>query len=154
MAWNLCWATSLGEKMKSSTEMRKLLSEPGVPTLDQHLLDSASTLRKAAAALHEFKFLCAGAREQNCAQYWLGRLEEAKLLQAQGQHEMAINLAKYISQNHQSSEVISDVYRLVGKWLAESRSSNSRTILEKYLKRAVMSAEDRNHTYNYVRSSR
>ncbi|XP_058227343.1 serine/threonine-protein kinase ATM isoform X4 [Rhododendron vialii] len=196
MAWNLRWASSFGESMKSSTEMRKLLSEPDVPTLDQlswlntdwscilkraqlhmnllepfiafrrvllqilkctdctvqHLLDSASTLRKgsrfsqAAAALHEFKFLCAGAGEQNSALYWLGRLEEAKLLRAQGQHEMAINLAKYISQNHQSSEVISDVYRLVGKWLAESRSSNSRTILEKYLKRAVMFAEDRNHT--------
>ncbi|KAI8543044.1 hypothetical protein RHMOL_Rhmol08G0188500 [Rhododendron molle] len=195
MSWNLPWATSFGESMKSSTEMRKLLSEPDVPTLDQlswlntdwscilkraqlhmnllepfiafrrvlqilkctdctvqHLLDSASTLRKgsrfsqAAAALHEFKFLCAGAGEQNSALYWLGRLEEAKLLRAQGQHEMAINLAKHISQNHQSSEVISDVYRLVGKWLAESRSSNSRTILEKYLKRAVMFAEDRNHT--------
>ncbi|KAE9467383.1 hypothetical protein C3L33_00698, partial [Rhododendron williamsianum] len=159
MSWNLRWATSFGESMKSSTEMRKLLSEPDVPTLDQctdctvqHLLDSASTLRKgsrfsqAAAALHEFKFICAGAGEQNSALYWLGRLEEAKLLRAQGQHEMAINLAKYISQNHQSSEVISDVYRLVGKWLAESRSSNSRTILEKYLKRAVMFAEDRNHT--------
>lgn len=196
MAWDLRWATSFGENMKSSTEMRKLLSEPGFPTPDQlswlntdwscilkraqlhmnllepfiafrrvllqilkctdctvqHLLDSASTLRKgsrfsqAAAALHEFKFLCAGAGEQNSALYWLGRLEEAKLLRAQGQHEMAINLAKYISQNHQSNEVISDVYRLVGKWLAESRSSNSRTILEKYLKRAVMLAEDRNHT--------
>ncbi|KAG5544937.1 hypothetical protein RHGRI_017410 [Rhododendron griersonianum] len=143
MSWNLRWATSLGENVKSGTEMRKLLSEPDVPTLDQHLLDSASTLLKAAAALHEFKFLCAGAGVQNSALYWLGRrLEEAKLLRAQGQHEMAINLAKYISQNHQSSEVILDVYRLVGKWLVESRSSNSRTILEKYLKRAVMFAED------------
>ncbi|KAL6997151.1 non-specific serine,threonine protein kinase [Sarracenia purpurea var. burkii] len=119
----------------------------------QHLLDSASTLRKgsrfsqAAAALHEFKFLCAGSGEQNTTLYWLGRLEEAKLLRAQGQHEMAINLAKYISQNYQSNEVISDVYRLVGKWLAESRSSNSRTILE-YLKHAVMLAEDRKDTNN------
>ncbi|GMQ10316.1 hypothetical protein CsSME_00053368 [Camellia sinensis var. sinensis] len=118
----------------------------------QHLLDSASTLRKgsrfsqAAAALHEFKFLCAGAGEQNTTLYWLGRLEEAKLLRAQGQHEMAVNLAKYISQNYQSSEVVSDVYRLVGKWLAETRSSNSRTILEKYLKRAVILAEDRKDT--------
>ncbi|KAF7136371.1 hypothetical protein RHSIM_Rhsim08G0157900 [Rhododendron simsii] len=121
MAWNLRWR----ENMKSSTEMQKLLSEPDVPTLDQKsssnikvhgLYGAASTLRK---------------------------LEEAKPLRAQGQHEMAINLAKYISQNHQSSEVISDVYRLVGKCIAESRSSNSRTILEKYLKRAVMFTEDR-----------
>ncbi|KAG5562230.1 hypothetical protein RHGRI_005086 [Rhododendron griersonianum] len=160
MAWNLCWATSIGEKMKSNTEMWKLLSEPDVPTLDQHLLDSASTLRKgsrfsqAVAASHEFKFLCAGVGEQNCALYWLGRLEEAKLLRAQSQHKMAINLAKYISQNHQCSEVISNVYRLVRKWLAESRSSNSRTILEKYLKHVVIFAEDHTHTDSYVCSSR
>lgn len=196
MAWDLRWTTSLCENMKSCTEMRKLLSEPIVPTLDQlswlnkdwncilkraqlhmnllepfiafrrallqtlsctdctvqHLLDSASTLRKgsrfsqAAAALHEFKFLCAGVGEQNTTLYWLGRLEEAKLLRAQGQHEMAVNLAKYISKNYQSSEVVSDVYRLVGKWLAETRSSNSRTILEEYLKRAVILAEDRKDT--------
>ncbi|KAF5933201.1 hypothetical protein HYC85_029372 [Camellia sinensis] len=141
MAWDLRWTTSLCENMKSCTEMRKLLSEPVVPTLDQ-----GSRFSQAAAALHEFKFLCAGAGEQNTTLYWLGRLEEAKLLRAQGQHEMAVNLAKYISQNYQSSEVVSDVYRLVGKWLAETRSSNSRTILEKYLKRAVILAEDRKDT--------
>ncbi|XP_059644264.1 serine/threonine-protein kinase ATM [Cornus florida] len=118
----------------------------------QHLLESASTLRKgsrfsqAAAALHEFKFLSAGTVEQHSDLYWLGRLEEAKLLRAQGQIDMAINLAKYISQNYQSSEEASDVYRLVGKWLAETRSSNSRTILEKYLKRSVILAEDHKGT--------
>ncbi|KAA8540818.1 hypothetical protein F0562_024781 [Nyssa sinensis] len=149
MAWDLRWTTSR-EKTKSFTEMRNLLSEPSIPTMDQvqHLLESASTLRKgsrfsqAAAALHEFQFLCTGMGEQQSNLYWLGRLEEAKLLRAQGQIEMAINLAKYISQNYQSSEEASDVYRLVGKWLAETRSSNSRTILEKYLKRAVVLAED------------
>ncbi|GFZ03744.1 serine/threonine-kinase ATM-like protein [Actinidia rufa] len=196
MAWDLRWTSSLCEDMKSYIKMRKLLSEPVVPTLDQmswlnsdwscilkraqlhmnllepfiafrrvllqilnckdctvqHLLDSASNLRKgsrfsqAAAALHEFKFLRAGAGERNTTLYWLGRLEEAKLLRAQGQHEMAINLAKYISQSYKSNEVISDVYRLVGKWLAESRSSNSRTILDQYLKRAVILAEDRKST--------
>lgn len=51
------------------------------------------------------------------------KLEEAKLLRAQGQHELAINLAEYISQNHQLKEEAADVYRLVGKWLAETRSS-------------------------------
>ncbi|XP_065875882.1 serine/threonine-protein kinase ATM isoform X2 [Euphorbia lathyris] len=118
----------------------------------KHLLQSTSTLRKgsrfsqAAAALHEFKFLYAGTDEQHLSSYWLGRLEEAKLLRAQGQHEMAISLAKYISQNCHSNEEVSDVYRLVGKWLAETRSSNSRTILEKYLKPAVSLVEDHKST--------
>ncbi|KAK1363096.1 serine/threonine-protein kinase ATM, partial [Heracleum sosnowskyi] len=114
----------------------------------QHLLESASTLRKgarlsqAAAALHEFKSLSAGKGITQNNLYLIGRIEEAKLLRAQGQHEMAINLAKYISQNYQLNNGASDVYRLVGKWLAETRSSNSRTILEKYLKHAVTLAED------------
>ncbi|KAL3824832.1 hypothetical protein ACJIZ3_020861 [Penstemon smallii] len=113
-----------------------------------HLLESASILRKgsrisqAAAALHEFKFLCSGMGEEYSNLYWLGRLEEAKLLRAQGQHEMAINLADHISQNHRLKAEAPDVFRLVGKWLAETRSSNSRTILEKYLKTAVNLAED------------
>lgn len=51
------------------------------------------------------------------------QLEEAKLLRGQGQHEMAISLAKYVSQNFLSNEESSDVHRLVGKWLAETRSS-------------------------------
>ncbi|KAK1384230.1 hypothetical protein POM88_021965 [Heracleum sosnowskyi] len=90
----------------------------------QHLLESASTLRKgtrlsqAAAALHEFKSLSAGKGITQNNLYLIGRIEEAKLLRAQ------------------------DVYRLVGKWLSETRSSNSRTILEKYLRHAVTLAED------------
>ena len=51
------------------------------------------------------------------------QLEEAKLLRAQSQDGMAISLAKYIIQNYESNEEASDVYRLVGKWLAETRSS-------------------------------
>ena len=51
------------------------------------------------------------------------QLEEAKLLRAQGQHDMAIGLGKYILQNYTDKKDISDVYRLVGKWLAETRSS-------------------------------
>ncbi|XP_057952318.1 serine/threonine-protein kinase ATM [Malania oleifera] len=118
----------------------------------QHLLQSASTLRKgsrysqAAAALHDFKFLYNGMEGKHPTSYVLGRLEEAKLLRAQGQHEMAINLAKYISKNYPLNEEASNVYRLVGKWLAENRSSNSRTILEKYLKHAVSIAEDHKTT--------
>ncbi|KAI3684521.1 hypothetical protein L6452_33745 [Arctium lappa] len=118
----------------------------------QHLLESASILRKgcrfsqAAAALHEFKFLYVGMGGEYSKLYWLGRIEEAKLLRAQGQHEMAINLAKYISESFKSNEEAADVYRLVGKWLAETRSSNSRTILEKYLKNAVNLANDHQAT--------
>lgn len=114
----------------------------------QHLLESASILRKgyrfsqAAAALHEFKFIYIGMGGEHSKIYWHGRVEEAKLLRAQGQHEMAINLAKYISENCKLNEEAADVYRLVGKWLAETRSSNSRTILEKYLKNAVNLAND------------
>ncbi|XP_024634126.2 serine/threonine-protein kinase ATM isoform X1 [Medicago truncatula] len=74
--------------------------------------------------------------------YHVVQIEEAKLFRAQGQNEMAINLGMYISQNYQSNEEVSDVYRLIGKWLAEIRSSNSRTILEKHLKPAVSIAED------------
>jgi len=51
------------------------------------------------------------------------QLEEAKLLRAQGQNVMAINLAMYISQNYRSNEEASDAFRLIGKWLAETRSS-------------------------------
>ncbi|XP_024973398.1 serine/threonine-protein kinase ATM isoform X4 [Cynara cardunculus var. scolymus] len=118
----------------------------------QHLLESASILRKgcrfsqAAAALHEFKFLYIGMGGEDSKLYWLGRIEEAKLLRAQGQHEMAINLAKYISERFKLNEEAADVYRLVGKWLAETRSSNSRTILEKYLKNAVTLANDHQAT--------
>lgn len=53
------------------------------------------------------------------------QLEEAKLLRAQGQHQMAINLAKYILQNYQMNENTPDVFRLIGKWLAETRTSKS-----------------------------
>ncbi|KAK7350621.1 hypothetical protein VNO77_09440 [Canavalia gladiata] len=118
----------------------------------QHLLQSATTLRKgcrfsqAAAALHEFKLLSIETKGQCSSLYWLGRLEEAKLFLAQGQNVTAINLAMYISQNYRSNKEASDVYRLIGKWLAETRSSNSRTILEKYLKPAVSIAKDVNAT--------
>ncbi|CAI9282009.1 unnamed protein product [Lactuca saligna] len=46
--------------------------------------------------------------------YWLGRIEEAKLLRAQGQYEMAINLAKYISQNRKMNEAAADVFGSAG----------------------------------------
>ncbi|PUZ57625.1 hypothetical protein GQ55_5G446600 [Panicum hallii var. hallii] len=109
-----------------------------------HLFQSASALRKglrfslAAAALYELKEHCFhqdGGTMPNT--YFISRLEEAKLLRAQGQHDMAISLGKYILQKHSDKKDISDVYRLVGKWLAETRSSNSRTIIEDYLRPSV-----------------
>ncbi|EOA23378.1 hypothetical protein CARUB_v10016554mg [Capsella rubella] len=114
----------------------------------QHLLQSASLLRKgtryshAAASLHEFKFLCARSDGKQSVPDWLGKLEEAKLLHAQGRHEVSISLASYILHNYQLKEEASDIYRVIGKWLAETRSSNSRTILEKYLRPAVSLAEE------------
>ncbi|WOL02921.1 serine/threonine-protein kinase ATM [Canna indica] len=110
----------------------------------EHLLESASTFRKgsrfslAASSLHELKQLCCQMEQKPTSQiYFLGRLEEAKLLRAQGQHDMAINLGRYILHNYSMEEKMPNVYRLVGKWLAETRSSNSRTILEQYLKHSV-----------------
>ncbi|XP_062191304.1 serine/threonine-protein kinase ATM isoform X2 [Phragmites australis] len=112
--------------------------------LVEHLFQSASALRKglrfslAAAALYELKELCFHRDERTMSYtYFLSRLEEAKLLRAQGQHDMAISLGKYILQKHPDKKEISDVYRLVGKWLAETRSSNSRTIIEDYLRPSV-----------------
>ncbi|BAS69975.1 Os01g0106700 [Oryza sativa Japonica Group] len=112
--------------------------------LREHLFQSASALRKgarfslAAAALYELKELRYHMDHQAMPNsYFLFKLEEAKLLRAQGQHDMAINLGKYILKNHPDKKNVSDVYRLVGKWLAETRSSNSRTIIDDYLRHSV-----------------
>lgn len=161
----MVWLNSDWEWIVKRTELHMNLLEPFIAfrgvllnilsckdSMVQHLLQSASTLRKgsrfsqAAASLHEFKYLVVERREPGSSLYWTGRLEEAKLLRAQGQNEMAISLAKYISENFPLDEKASDVYRLIGKWLAETRSSNSRTILEKYLKHAVSLAADRKST--------
>ncbi|XP_020405742.1 serine/threonine-protein kinase ATM isoform X6 [Zea mays] len=112
--------------------------------LVKHLFQSASALRKglrfslAAAALYELKELCFHRDESTMTNtYLLARLEDAKLLRAQGQHDMAISLGKYILQKLSDKKNLSDVYRLVGKWLAETRSSNSRTIIEDYLRPSI-----------------
>lgn len=139
--------------------------------LIEHLFQSASALRKglrfslAAASLYELKELCCHRDQQTVpSTYFLSKLEEAKLLRAQGQHDMAIGLGKYILKNHTDERDKSDVYRLVGKWLAETRSSNSRTIIEDYLNHSValdkkyMSRQCRTHfhlahyTYNLFKS--
>ncbi|KAH0454660.1 hypothetical protein IEQ34_016584 [Dendrobium chrysotoxum] len=114
----------------------------------EHLLQATATLRKgsrfslATAALHELKLLfCQMEHETKQQTYIRMRLEEAKILKAQGQPDMAINLAKYLLQHHQVEDEASNIYRLIGKWLAETRSSNSRTILEQYLKHSVELSE-------------
>ncbi|XP_048138242.1 serine/threonine-protein kinase ATM isoform X3 [Rhodamnia argentea] len=161
----MVWLNSDWEWIVKRTELHMNLLEPFIAfrgvllnilsckdCMVQHLLQSASTLRKgsrfsqAAASLHEFKYLVVGSGEPGSTLCWTGMLEEAKLLRAQGQNEMAISLAKYVSENFPLDEKASDVYRLIGKWLAETRSSNSRTILEKYLKPAVSLAADRKST--------
>ncbi|CAN6483726.1 unnamed protein product [Victoria cruziana] len=112
-------------------------------TTMEHLLHSASIFRKggryalATAALQEFKVLTAEVEAETQNLCSIGRIEEAKLLRAQGQQDFAINLARYILQHYPSINEPCDVFRLTGKWLAETRSTNSRTILEQYLKRAV-----------------
>ncbi|XP_078431049.1 serine/Threonine-kinase ATM-like protein isoform X2 [Wolffia australiana] len=119
----------------------------------EHLLEAASALRKgfrfslASAAVHEFKSLFGEDESVTSSHIFsLGRIEEAKLLRAQGQHDMAINLARYIVENYQVAEDASNVHRLIGKWLVESRSGSSRTILEKYLKHSVKLSEKNNRT--------
>ncbi|XP_020591737.1 serine/threonine-protein kinase ATM [Phalaenopsis equestris] len=116
--------------------------------LSEHLLKATTTLRKgsrfslATAALHELKSLfCQTENETKQHTYIRMRLEEAKILRAQGQTGMGINLAKYLLQYHQIEDEASNIHRLIGKWLAETRSSNSRTILEQYLKHSVELAE-------------
>ncbi|KAH7658740.1 Non-specific serine/threonine protein kinase protein [Dioscorea alata] len=117
----------------------------------EHLLESACILRKgsqfslAAAALHELKLLFGQSEKLTTSHtYLLGRLEEAKVLRAQGQNEMAISLGRYIIQDYKMDEEASNVHRLIGKWLSETRSSNSRTILDQYLKHAVELTEQSN----------
>ncbi|GLJ18554.1 hypothetical protein SUGI_0330040 [Cryptomeria japonica] len=123
--------------------------------IPEHLLEFATLSRKsgrfsqAATAVHELKLICAKMENQKefstvCP---LGRIEEAKLLRGQGQIDMAINLTKYIILHYDIGDESADVYRLTGKWLAESQSSSSRNILEQYLKPAVEIAEV-NHTIN------
>ncbi|CAJ1975137.1 unnamed protein product [Sphenostylis stenocarpa] len=137
MAWDLRWRTCQDNSTKFSLQKPNFSSEPLTPSIEQ-----GGRFSQAASALQEFKLLSVQNKGQSSSLYWLGRLEEAKLFRAQGQNVTAINLAMYISQNYHSNEEASDAFRLIGKWLAETRSSNSRTILEKYLKPAVSIAED------------
>ncbi|KAI4341398.1 hypothetical protein MLD38_026128 [Melastoma candidum] len=160
-AAQMAWLESDGEEIIKRSQLHMNLLDPFIAfrrvllnilrceeSVELHLLRSVSTLRKgsrlsqAAASLTEFKHLTVESGKQFSSLYWVGRLEEAKLLHAQGQKEMAISLAKFIAENSAMDDIAPDVHRLIGKWLAETRSSSSRTILENYLKPAVSIAEN------------
>jgi len=76
---------------------------------------------------------------------WSWKMEEAKLRWARGEQDTAMYLLKSLTRNleqtqDQTSEVI-DLYPqalgLYGTWLAESKSENPNTIIEKYLEKAA-----------------
>lgn len=121
--------------------------------MPQHLLEFATLARKggrlnqAAAALYELKQCYKemrgsvhdlGAQKMSAA----GKVEEAKILWAQGQHEMAVNLLKYVINHYNVEDDSANVYCLAGKWLAETRSDSSHVILENYLQRSVELSEN------------
>ncbi|KAL2936046.1 Serine/threonine-protein kinase ATM [Bienertia sinuspersici] len=158
MTWDLRWRPLHGS-MNSCGEDRNVFPEPTIPSMDElsgldtqwnyivkqtelhmNLLEPFVAFRKVLLQI----LGCKDCTVQHLlhSSSVLRKLEEAKLLRAQGRQEMAVNLAKYIAEENQSNQEASDVHRLVGKWLAETRSSNSRTILEKYLKRAVTFADE------------
>ncbi|KAJ7559328.1 hypothetical protein O6H91_04G079500 [Diphasiastrum complanatum] len=132
--------------------------------LTSHLLQFATLARKAgrlnqaATAAHQLKFLSqektALVKDSNVGSSQLEhknlrwctalQLQEAKILWAQGQHEMAVNLAKYILQSCDIERDSAAVHCLTGKWLAETRSASSHTILEGYLQKAVEVAKETN----------
>ncbi|CAM6085267.1 unnamed protein product [Calypogeia fissa] len=123
--------------------------------IPQHLLQFGSFCRKAGrlnhagTAIHELKSICSetfGASDAKIhhivqpisSRYCVaGRVEEAKILWAEGHQEMAVNLAKYVLQLKNDATDSALLLCLTGKWLAETRSSSSRVILDSYLMQAV-----------------
>ncbi|KAG0604904.1 hypothetical protein M758_9G018000 [Ceratodon purpureus] len=116
--------------------------------LPRHLLEFSTLARKAgrrnqaADSIHELKLILSGSSEQS--ETSLGnllsaaRVEEAKILWAQDQQEMAVNLMKYILQHSNVEAGESAVLHcLTGKWLAETRSDSFRVILDLYLGKSV-----------------
>jgi len=76
---------------------------------------------------------------------WSWKMEEAKLRWARGEQDTAMYLLKSLTRNleqvqDQSAEVINlypQALGLYGTWLAESKSENPNTIIEKYLEKAA-----------------
>lgn len=131
--------------------------------LPRHLLEFSTLARKAgrrnqaADAIHELKLILNGSSGQsfpgigdcvyksqtNLGQLLLAaRVEEAKILWAQDQREMAVSLLKYILQHSVvGSGESAALYCLTGKWLAETRSDSIRIILDLYLGKSVEAVE-------------
>lgn len=57
----------------------------------------------------------------HCGMHFV-KVQEAKILWAQGQQQMAVNLLKYVISNHNVQDNSGSVHCLTGKWLAETRS--------------------------------
>ncbi|MCO5564111.1 hypothetical protein L7F22_017767 [Adiantum nelumboides] len=85
------------------------------------------------------------------------KVQEAKILWAQDQEEMAVNLLKYVINHYNTEAGLGSVYCLTGKWLADTRSDSARIILTQYLQKAVQlleSAEYKNRIENVEKRSR
>ncbi|KAL2608088.1 hypothetical protein R1flu_026661 [Riccia fluitans] len=141
--------------------------------IPQHLLQFSSFSRKAGrlnhagSSIHELKLLCktllreedadtVSASKSNSAITKLtlaGQVEEAKILWADGQQEMAVNLAQHVLQLETDESTLAPLLCLTGKWLAETRSSSSHIILDSYLKRAVGLSEPGKDTEDVLETS-
>lgn len=62
---------------------------------------------------------------------------------------MAISLAKYVAEYSLSNEESSDVHRLVGKWLAETRSSK---LLINPILYLILALNRINTNFSFIRS--
>ncbi|GAQ86367.1 Protein kinase ATM/Tel1 [Klebsormidium nitens] len=119
--------------------------------LPAHFLELAQTARKAghlsagAGAIHHLKTVAArlaaeperNGTELEAGLLVAGRSEEAKILWAQGQREMAVNLATYLAGRAEQGPERAPLLTLAGKWHAETRSASSRVILDDYLLEAA-----------------
>ncbi|BBN18785.1 serine-protein kinase ATM [Marchantia polymorpha subsp. ruderalis] len=140
--------------------------------IPQHLLQFSSFARKAGrlnhagSSIHELKLLCSYlhrsedtdiysiSRSLISLQSLAGRVEEAKILWAEGQQEMAVNLAQHVLQQKTDERSLAPLLCLTGKWLAETRTSSSHTILDSYLKRAVELSSSEDCTRDQLETSR
>lgn len=122
-----------------------------VDRLPAHFFELAQTARKSghlsagAGAIHHLKTVAARlaaepertGTELEPGLLVAGRTEEAKILWAQGQREMAVNLATYLAGRAEQGPERAPLLTLAGKWHAETRSASSRVILDDYLLEAA-----------------
>lgn len=130
--------------------------------LPAHFFELAQTARKAghltagAGAIHHLKTVAAHLASESAADaetahllgteakpgldpglLVTGRTEEAKILWAQGQQEMAVNLVTYLAGRAVHEPEKAALLTLAGKWHAETRSAGSRVIMDEYLAKAA-----------------